>query len=211
VAIQVPTTLWLGPNPEDELQVEIVDASTSGVRIVVPRGKGHSAVMGQLKDRNIYFYPHLADSPHLAAPVLARVMTVQSTPDGHVLGLLMEAKQDLSAQQAIAQLIFGDSETWHRVRASSARGKGMLSGFGYVFLLFAKGFPALVGDLLREPSRRRTVEVGPDPDNRRPAHLLAFGVDLDAISRDAAAARYDTARPDTVPGAARTMTNEVPG
>src|SRR5690606_35482910 len=63
VAIRVPTTLWLGPAPEDELLVEIVNASTSGVRLKIPRGLGHGTTVAQLQDRNIYFYPHLADSP----------------------------------------------------------------------------------------------------------------------------------------------------
>jgi len=208
VAIQVPTTLWIGPNPEDEMQVEIVNASTSGVRLHVPAGAASAAVAGQLHDRNVYFYPHLTDSPHLAAPVLARVMTVQSTAEGHDLGLLLEAKQDLAAQQTVAQLIFGDSETWRQVRASSARGKGMLAGFGYALLLFARGFPALLGDLAREPGRRAALVDAPAPGDRKPAHLLAFGVDLEAIIRGEQAAQYDMTRPETVPGAARILATQ---
>jgi len=199
VTMQTPATLWMGPSPEDELQVEIRDASTSGVRLMVSDG---GPGVGQLKDRNIYFYPHLTEAPHLAAPILARVMTVQTVPGGHELGLLLEAKQDLAAQQTVALLIFGDSENWRRVRASSARGKGMLAGFGYAFWLFLSGFPSLVSDLAREPARRAALGDAPAKSDGRPAHLLAFGVDLEAIERDESAAQFDPARPKTLPGGA---------
>ena len=212
VATDVPATVWLGPAPEDELQVAIIDASTSGMRLKIDQGgAGVGATVAQLKDRNIYFYPHFKESQHLAAPILARVMTVQPTDKGHILGLLLEAKQDMAAQQTVAQLIFGDSENWRRTRAVSAQGKGMLAGFGYALWLFLSGFPALLADLAREPARRAAIAAAPPPDERKPAHLLAFGVDLEAIERDAKAAKYDSSRPDTLPNAgAGALTSGAP-
>ena len=58
----------------------------------------------------------------------------------------------------------------------------MLAGFGYVLYLFATGFPQLVRDLMREPKRLAMVKDMPAPD-QKPAHLLAFGVDLEEQAR----------------------------
>ncbi|WP_226783048.1 UDP-forming cellulose synthase catalytic subunit [Oceaniglobus trochenteri] len=194
VATDMPATMWIGPEPQDELEVRIVNASTSGVRLLVANGTPGATVVSQLKDRNIYFCPHFTETQHLAAPILARVMNVRTTPEGHMLHLLHEAEQDTAAQQTVALLIFGESESWRRVRAASSGRKGMLAGFGYALWLFISGFPALIADLAREPGRRAALRTAPETASK-PVHLLAFGVDLDTIARDAQIARFDTTAP----------------
>lgn len=78
----------------------------------------------------------------------------------------------------MAFLIFGDSENWLRVRTQTQKGKGMILGFLYVGSMFLRGLPRLMADFARWPGRKTAMEAAP-PVARRPAHLLAFGVDLD--------------------------------
>ncbi|TYB90983.1 UDP-forming cellulose synthase catalytic subunit [Oceaniovalibus sp. ACAM 378] len=185
VMTAVPATVWLGEGPQNELPVTIVNASTSGVGILVENVPGAGEAVSNLMGRNVYFCPSFPDSPHLESAVLARVTTSQTSPEGQVLGLVIVAEQDLSARETVATLIFGESENWRRIRGESQGSKGMIAGFGYAFWLFLTGFPKLLNDLAREPARRAGLASRPVREEK-PAHLLAFGVDLEAEVRAAA-------------------------
>ena len=184
VTMDVPASMWLatdGAEPEP-VPVHVIDASTSGVRLQLDSAQRSPVPLEQLKEQDIYFFPRFEDAPQLEAPVRATVMSVQTSTGGQTLGLLLDPEQDLKAQETVAFLIFGDSENWRSARAYSQGRKGMLAGFGYVLYLFATGFPQLVRDLMREPKRLAMVKDMPAPD-QKPAHLLAFGVDLEEQAR----------------------------
>ncbi len=184
VNMNVPGRMWLAEGPKAEPRAEqpiyITDASTTGARLLF-QPSGHSGP--DLKGSKVYFQPKFAESPHLEAPVLARVMSVQTTQKGTLLGLLFEAGQPQRVQEAVAFLIFGDSENWYRVRTSTQSGKGIIMGFLYIGSLFVRGLPPLIRDLARWPGRKVAMESAPQVA-RKPAHLLAFGVDLDAHERE---------------------------
>ncbi|WP_099826996.1 UDP-forming cellulose synthase catalytic subunit [Oceaniglobus indicus] len=187
VDVETPATLWLAGDDSDTLPVQLLDASTSGVRILLGRDVG-SIQSSKLEGQLICFQPDFPEAPQLEVPVSARIVSVQSTAEGQILGLLLEADQNMKAREAVAYLIFGDSEAWRRTRAASQGRKGMLAGFGYTLYLFATGLPALLRDLAREPARRAALDILP-PADEKPAHLLAFGVDLEAEARARRAAR----------------------
>ena len=190
VSMKVKATMWSADNPELIWNVMITDASTSGARILLPQGPGMGGLInsGQLKGSSVYFRPVFADAPHLETPVCARVMSVQTSPAGQIAGLLFEANQAMRVRETVAFLIFGDSENWRAIRMGTQASKSMLMGFGYALSLFVRGFPALLLDLSREPARRAAVNELP-PQEVKPAHLLAFGVDLDSQERETAAAQ----------------------
>lgn len=186
VIMDTPATLWLAGDAENTIPVRITDASTGGMRILLETKFPLPAA--ELEGQSVYFRPYFEDSPHLEAPVLARIASIQTVPQGQVLGLFLEPEQDMKVQASVAFLIFGDSENWRRYRQESQDTKGMLAGFGYALYLFITGFPVLMRDLVREPARRAAIRSLPAA-GEKPAHLLAFGVDLEARARAAQAAR----------------------
>jgi cellulose synthase (UDP-forming) len=188
VSTKVKGVMWGADHPELTWPVTITDASTSGARLLLPQGPGLSGQInsGQLKGTSIYVRPVFADAPHLENPVRARVMSVQTSPGGQIAGLLFEPNQAMKVRETVAFLIFGDSENWRAIRASTQGSKSMVMGFAYAFWLFLHGFPLLMIDLAREPGRRRALAELP-PVEAKPAHLLAFGVDLDLQVRETAA------------------------
>ncbi|QOL79572.1 UDP-forming cellulose synthase catalytic subunit [Pseudooceanicola spongiae] len=179
VEMNAPGTMWAGDGDQlMEAPVRILDASTRGARLLIEETSNRAPSTQQLKGSKIYFRPQFAESPHLETKVLAKVMSVQSSPRGQILGLLLEADQDLKAQETVAYLIFGDSENWRRMRMSTEASKSMIVGFGYALMLFVRGFPALMSDLAKEPGRLAMVHAT-TPSEKKSAHLLAFGVDLE--------------------------------
>lgn len=181
VSMDVPASMWMARGKRDAVPAQIIDASTSGIRILLT-GTDANVPITQLKGEAIYFRPTFEDAPHLEAPVKATIISAQSTSDGLLLGLLLEAEQDLKAQETVAFLIFGDSENWRRARNASQGRTGMFWGYGYILYLFLTGFPQLLRDFAREPRRQATLKKLP-PADQKPAHLLAFGVDLEAEAR----------------------------
>lgn len=188
VSMDTPASLWLADYPDQAIPVRIINASTGGMRILLGQSPALPIPAANLEGAAVYFRPQFDESPHLEAAVLSSVIAVQSTPEGQVMGVFLEPEQDMKVQSAVAFLIFGDSENWRRTRLASQATKGMLAGFGYALYLFATGFPALMRDLAREPGRRAALKAMP-PADQKPAHLLAFGVDLEAQARAAQAAR----------------------
>ncbi|WP_245866557.1 UDP-forming cellulose synthase catalytic subunit [Oceaniglobus roseus] len=183
VSMNLPGQMWRAEGEKIETPVRIVDASTSGIRVLFENAGVAAPRVTDLKGSMVYVRPNFAESPHLQTPVLARVMSVQTTPKGQVLGLLLEAGQSQKVQEAVAFLIFGDSENWRRIRVATQASKGVLAGIFYALSLFVRGFPALLLDLAREPGRRAAIDAAA-PVARKPAHLLAFGVDLEERERE---------------------------
>lgn len=190
VSMKVKATMWGADKPEMIWPVTIIDASTSGARVLLPQGSGLGGFINstQLNGSNVYVRPTFSDAPHLETPVRARVMSVQTSPGGQVAGLSFESNQAMRVREMVAFLIFGDSENWRAIRSSTQASKSMLMGFAYALWLFARGFPMLMMDLAREPARRRAASEMP-PKEAKPVHLLAFGVDLELQVRETATAQ----------------------
>lgn len=190
VSMDVPAKMWLADDAaqQNTVPVQVIDASTSGIRVQLDSDFIISMPANELEGKDIYFLPQFEDAPHLEAPVKAMVVAIHSNPEGQVMGLLLDSEQGVRAQETVAFLIFGDSENWLRTRQASQHRKGMLAGFAYVFYLFVTGLPLLLRDLAREPARRALIKDLPPPD-QKPAHLLAFGVDLEEQAREIRAAR----------------------
>ena len=193
VQMNVPASVWVEGVEAEIVAAQITDASTSGVRLLLPAGLGKRSV-AELNGMQILFRPKFPELPRLETPVLATIMSVQVTPDGQLLGVLIEANQPMAVRETVAFLIFGDSENWRVIRQSTRKPKGLIAGLLYVVWLFLSGFPQLVGALLREPGRRsRQAEA--KPSTHRPAHLLAFGVDMEQRELMLAAQRDAVAEP----------------
>ncbi|KAA2312093.1 cellulose synthase catalytic subunit (UDP-forming) [Pseudooceanicola sediminis] len=179
VEMNAPGTMWVGEGEEAvAAPIRILDASTRGARLLIEETSKKAVSAQHLKGTKIYFRPQFSESPHLETKVRAQVRSVQSSPRGQILGLLLEADQNLKVQETVAYLIFGDSENWRRIRGSTEGGKGMLAGFGYALMLFVRGFPALMSDLAKEPARLAAAQNAA-PTDKKSAHLLAFGVNLE--------------------------------
>lgn len=187
VKMDTPATLWVDEDAANTILVKIVDASTGGIRILIETK--HPIPASHLEGKSVYFCAHFDESPHLETPALARIVSIQNVEGGQMLGLFLEPDQDMKVQTAIAFLIFGDSENWRQYRQSSQEIKGIWGGFGYALYLFVTGLPLLLRDLAREPGRRAMLSKLP-PSNEKPAHLLAFGVDLETEARAAREAQF---------------------
>ncbi|MBT9385023.1 UDP-forming cellulose synthase catalytic subunit [Pseudooceanicola sp. CBS1P-1] len=178
VPMNVQGTFWASETTDEELPARILDASTSGARVLVEGVSNVWRHSEEIKGKKIWFKPHFPESPKLETRVRAKVMSVMTTPRGQVLGLLIDADQDLKVRETVAFLIFGDSENWRRMRAASSNRKGLLGGLVYLLGLFVRGTPRLIADFAKEPGRRARI-AATVPAEKKAAHLLAFGVDLD--------------------------------
>jgi cellulose synthase (UDP-forming) len=184
VEMDVAATVWVDGAPEVKVPARIIDASTSGIRVIFADGAERKLTdnVETLKGRTIVFQAAFPDTPHLEAPVRAVVMSARPGAGGMVCGTMLDPDQPISAQEAVAVLIFGDSEIWRRVRAGTSKPKGLIAGLFYALVLFATGLPRLLAMLVREPARRQDEALA-GPRKAAPAHLLAFGVDIDARER----------------------------
>ena len=199
VTIDVKAAMWVGAKPETSWDVKLIDASTSGVRVLIPRGPKMANLIKreQLIGATVCFRPEFADAPHLGTPVRARVLSVQAAPNGQIAGLLFEPNQPMVAREAVAFLIFGDSESWRVIRLGTQGNKSMLMGFAYAMWLFLRALPMNLIGLAHEPSRRRALKGKPLME--KSVHLLAFGADYDLIN--------DPAYVASQPGASEEVTS----
>lgn len=168
----------------------IIDASTTGAQILVPRQADAPAYA---KGDEIVFTPQLPDEPHLENEVRAIVRSTADSGGQVALRLLFPANQPMTARETVALLIFGNSETWERRRESTRRGVGLIYGLLYVVGLAAKSLPRTLRDYMVEPWRKREAER--KDVLQQPAHLVAFGSDF---LEDGAASRDTPARAGAV-------------
>ncbi len=174
------TVRWEGSG-ERMLNVEVFDVSTSGLRMrlsEMPQGPGGRMVA---KGEEVVFRPSFPHAPHLEREVRAVVRAVfNDAGNGIALGLQFLPDQPMIVREAVAQLLFGSSENWLNIRERSRQGKGLTAGLAYVLWLTLSSFPKTIGDFLREPARRRRSQMF-EKQSPKPAHLVAFGADFDAV------------------------------
>ncbi|WP_373355071.1 UDP-forming cellulose synthase catalytic subunit [Pseudoroseicyclus sp. CXY001] len=192
VTMDVPAEVWLAEAPERRIEARILDASTSGMRVMVTEPLEDGTGPKRRNGMEYMIRPMFEDAPHLEADIAMTAICLHQRPDGMQVGSVINADQPTKAQVAVAQLIFGDSENWRRVRYSSQGRIGLIPGLGYALYLFLNGFPKLLGALIREPMRRRMAPEERDP--AKEAHLLAFGVDIEERERMLARANANIAK-----------------
>lgn len=181
VAIDFTGSLRIADSDVPAFPVRIDDASTLGLRIVIPGNKAGGAHQDITRGTSIIITPDIPQLPHLQHDIRVTVMSVTNGPQGRILGTLIDSDQPATAQETVAFLVFGDSEAWRRMRVATRTPKGLIAGLAYAFGLFFKGTPQLIRAFLAEPARKR--RLASEAPAGKPAHLLAFGVDIDTRDR----------------------------
>lgn len=201
VPVNVPAALTLGADRSHIVAASIVDASTSGARIItrLPKAQGDEVLPDRPEPGDtIYITPEFPKSPHLENPVHCQVMSVSNEGDSMALGVKFDPEQPMLVRETVAHLIFGDSASWETVRASRNRGMGLIRGIIYVLGLSFTGITQTLRALAAEPARlarERDAEREVITVEAQPAHLLAFGEEFDppVVARAKAAAREQAA------------------
>ncbi|MBQ2263596.1 MAG: UDP-forming cellulose synthase catalytic subunit [Loktanella sp.] len=187
IEMDAAAEVWLEGTADQKLSGRIRDASTSGAKLLLPTSFENFKVT-DLQGLEVRFMPIFPDVPRLQTPVRATIMSAKVTQEGIEIGTLIAAEQPAAVREAVAFLIFGDSENWRKVRNSTRTPKGLIAGLIYAFWLFVSGFPFLLRDLAREPGRK--ANQGTEDESKSvPVHLLAFGVDIENREQMVAAAR----------------------
>ncbi|MGZ9809911.1 UDP-forming cellulose synthase catalytic subunit [Pseudoroseicyclus sp. H15] len=183
VDMDAPAEVWLAGRPETKVDARILDASTSGMRVQLIDAVNEECAkqIKKMQGDVLICRPRYEEAPHLERDIELTVMSARSGPEGTSFGTVINSDQPAKVQEAVAYLVFGDSENWRNTRISSQGGIGLIAGLGYAFSLFFNGFPKLIGAFLREPARRRDAPA--TSEARAPAHLLAFGVDIEERER----------------------------
>lgn len=183
VPVNVPATLALGGTEPVQVRGTVVDASTSGARLVLQLGAlGASRAGLPAVGDTFYFAPEFPRSPHLENPVRAQVVSVTREGETLALGVRFDPSQPMAVRETVAHMIFGDSASWEAIRAKRNRKMGLLHGVAIVIGLSVTGIWHTMRALAREPARlqrereRERSVVLPDS---KPAHLLAFGEAFD--------------------------------
>jgi cellulose synthase (UDP-forming) len=185
VPMSVKTTAWRpgadGKGPD--LRATIKDASTSGVRLEMatpPHGSpAAERILGLERGDEIVFRPHFPEAPDLERELRTTVQLVQTGAEGIILGLRFVPDQPMTAREAVAYLIFNDSEHWRQRREDHYKARGLIRGLLYVFWLSLMAIPRTFVDFAKEPARRRRKQET-SSEEEVPVHLLAFGADFDA-------------------------------
>ncbi|MCB1407577.1 MAG: glycosyltransferase, partial [Rhodobacteraceae bacterium] len=184
VPTNVPATIAIGVVDPVFQGATVVDASTSGCRIVLrPRSSpdGSVAPIPQKGD-TFYFTPEFPKSPHLENAVRVQVQTVIREGDSVALGVKFDPTQPMIVRETVAHMIFGDSSSWEAIRQSRNKRMGLLMGMYYVIKLSIQGILGTLRALAEEPARlqrQRAREQDVVVVETQPAHLLAFGEAFD--------------------------------
>lgn len=197
VVMQTPAEVRSASLGDLPVPATVIDASTGGARITLrlpPSPEGRIAIE---PGETLHFQPRFPDAPHLERPVRSRVRSATREGSTVTVGLLFDADQSIQVRETVAYLIFGESENWLRVRQSSSRRKGMLSGMAYVLWLSIASIPLTLRDFMREPARRAKRDL--EAPRGKPAHLLAFGGDF-SNETDPVEPKIDVMRPAAASG-----------
>jgi cellulose synthase (UDP-forming) len=184
VPVNVPATIALGQDNPEFLSATVVDASTSGCRMVLrPRAQADGS-LGRIPEEGetFYFTPEFPKSPHLENAVRVQVMTITREGDAVALGLRFDPTQPMAVRETVAHMIFGDSASWEAVRARRNKAMGLIRGMIYVLGLSFQGIWHTLRALAAEPARLQRAkarEAEVIEVESAPAHLLAFGEAFD--------------------------------
>lgn len=189
VPVNVPATVALGLDHPVFLPATVVDASTSGCRLVLrskPLPDGTTPVMPRVAD-TFYFTPEFPRSPHLENAVRVQVQSVTREGEAVALGVKFDPTQPMIVRETIAHMIFGDSASWEAIRARRHKKMGLIRGMLYVFQLSFQGIYHTLRALAEEPARQQRVrerERNAQVTRTVPAHMMAFGEAFDPPTTD---------------------------
>lgn len=186
VPVNVKATIALGVDNPVFQKATIVDASTSGCRMVLRNklGADGASPVIPVKGETFYFTPEFPKSPHLENAVRVQVQSVSRDSEGVAIGVKFDPSQPMAVRESVAHMIFGDSASWEAIRALRNKKMGLFRGMGYVFYLSYNGIIATLRALAAEPARlarqkaRERTEVIVEADTNQ-AHMLAFGEAFD--------------------------------
>lgn len=184
VPTNVPATVALGTSNPVFQSATIVDASTSGCRIVLrPRASMDGEVPPTpVKGQTFYFTPEFPKSPHLENAVRVQVQTVTREGDSVALGVKFDPTQPMVVRETVAHMIFGDSASWEAIRARRNKNMPLMVGMFYVVKLSFTSIAATLRALAEEPARQKRAQAREQDVvvvDSAPAHLLAFGEAFD--------------------------------
>ncbi|MCB1389923.1 MAG: cellulose synthase catalytic subunit (UDP-forming), partial [Rhodobacteraceae bacterium] len=184
VPVNVPAMVAVGLDHPVFLPATVVDASTSGCRLVVrskPLADGTAPTMPR-EGETFYFTPEFPRSPHLENAVRVQVQSVTREGETVALGVKYDPAQPMIVRETVAHMIFGDSASWESIRARRHKKMGLLRGMLYVFGLSFQGIYHTLRALAEEPARLQRVrerERNANVASRVPSHLMAFGETFD--------------------------------
>ncbi|MCB1360550.1 MAG: UDP-forming cellulose synthase catalytic subunit [Rhodobacter sp.] len=184
VPVNVPATVALGEQNPVFMAATVVDASTTGCRIVMRNRTNADGSSGPIpqKDETFYFTPEFPKSPHLENAVRVQVQSVTREGDSVSMGVRFDPTQPMAVRETVAHMIFGDSASWEAVRARRHKSMGLLRGMSYVVGLAFTGIWHTMRLLAAEPARLQRVRSREEEVvvvEQQPAHLLAFGQAFD--------------------------------
>ncbi|MFN4099623.1 MAG: UDP-forming cellulose synthase catalytic subunit, partial [Pararhodobacter sp.] len=184
VPVNVPATIAVGVEDPVFLGATVVDASTSGCRLVL---RARANADGSLppfprEGETFYFTPEFPRSPHLENAVRVQVKSVAREGETVALGVSFDPTQPMIVRETVAHMIFGDSASWETIRARRHKQMGLIRGMFYVLTLSFTGIYMTLRALAAEPARLQRVrerERDVVVADHQPAHLLAFGEAFD--------------------------------
>ena len=184
VPVNVPATLALGMENPVFVPATVVDASTSGARIVMRLRANADGTVPQLPKQGdtFYFTPEFPKSPHLENAVRVQIKSVTREGETVALGVKYDPTQPMLVRETVAHMIFGDSASWETMRNTRNRKMGLLRGMAYVVGLSFTGIYHTMRAMANEPARLarlRDSERDVVTIETQPAHLLAFGEAFD--------------------------------
>ena len=184
VPVNVPATVAFGVERPVFMNAAVVDASTSGCRMIVRTRTGADGMpIGLPKEGDtFYFTPEFPKSPHLENAVRVQVKSVVREGDTASLGVKYDPDQPMLVRETVAHMIFGDSASWETIRASRHKKMGLLRGMYYVLKLSLGGIYHTMKALAAEPARLQRAKARENQVvvvEQKPAHLLAFGETFD--------------------------------
>lgn len=184
VPVNVPATIAVGTDNPTFLAATVVDASTSGCRLVVRARTGADGTPPVLpkEGETFYFTPEFPKSPHLENAVRVQVKSVAREGETVALGVKFDPSQPMIVRESVAHMIFGDSASWEAMRAARHKRMNLLRGMVYVLGLSVQGIWHTLRALAAEPARLQRVRERERSEvvlTEQPAHLLAFGEAFD--------------------------------
>lgn len=161
-----------------DISATIIDASTSGIRLVLDIPEANSPTAKRLSSLQpgyeVFIRPEFPDAPELEHDIRAAVQYTTTDNGRPSLGLRFIIDQPVTARIAAAHLIFGNSETWLSAREQVRKGRGVVTGVCYILYKGLVAIPQVVYTLMTEPynaAQRKKHSV----QTTLPIHHFAFG------------------------------------
>lgn len=173
INMRAPALVALPGSDKPSRAGTIIDASTTGAQIVIDRDTTGPAYN---EGDTVVFMPRFADAKHLEYPVRGIIRAMGKKGDKTFLRMVFPTHQPAEAKEAVAFLIFGNSDNWLRMREIDHRSIGFTHGTLYILWMALKSLPKTIRDYLDEPARRKNAATTNAINH--PAHLVAFGTDF---------------------------------